>query len=338
MLTFLFLLLPLSLGACDAGELLETVSTHEPSPLVSVSGAGDGGAAASSAPSPELPATEAPATPAPTAETAETEEPAPTESAVPETEEENIVILRIGGEGVNDESGYSLADLQALSEGYAEETYSELSGWPSASLTAAKGIRLDWLLEQCGIRDDAGVIQVTNENGNSVSFTRDQLLGTQYRFPEIQEGSAEGAVPVPPMLAWACLENSDDLTKTEPLEGLRLILGQTGIHNTNEPVSLVSVASILVTTDPPSRWDRPCFSVAGDMVIILHDDIDDVKIYYTTDGSDPTEDSFIYNPSVGNLQPDLNAPFSVEPGATVSAFAVGYGRDNSEISRFTYTA
>jgi hypothetical protein len=223
-----------------------------------------------------------------------------------------------------------------MREGYAEETYSELSGWPSASFTAAKGVRLDWLLQQSGIGDDAGVILVTAADGTAVSFTRDQLLGEQYLFPGIQDGDNEDAVSVPPMLAWACRENSDDLSQTEPLAGLRLMLGQTGIHNANETVSLADVVSIQVTTEAPGRWDSPRFSVAGGLVCILHDSMDDVKIYYTTDGSEPGEDSCVYNPSAGNLQPDLNAPFSVEPGTTVCAIAVGYGRYDSAMAEFIY--
>ncbi len=47
LLTFLFLILPLSFNACGAGEFPEAEGTLEPSPLVSISGGGDAGSAAS---------------------------------------------------------------------------------------------------------------------------------------------------------------------------------------------------------------------------------------------------------------------------------------------------
>jgi len=57
-----------------------------------------------------------------------------------------------------------------------------------------------------------------------------------------------------------------------------------------------------------------------------------VKIYYTTDGSNPGINSAVYNPSTTHFQPQLITPLPVGAPVTVKAFVAGNGRHDSEIA------
>ena len=77
--------------------------------------------------------------------------------------------------------------------------------------------------------------------------------------------------------------------------------------------------------------------MADGLLYLEHALMDQVKIYYTTDGSDPDESSAVYNPSTSYFQPELNKPLSLPPGMTVRAYAVGFGRADSAVAEFTVT-
>jgi len=64
--------------------------------------------------------------------------------------------------------------------------------------------------------------------------------------------------------------------------------------------------------------------------------LDQVKLYYTLDGSDPTVNSNVYNPSTTYFQPDLIRPISVNGSGTLKAIAVGYGKYDSEVLNYDY--
>ncbi|OEH93640.1 chitobiase/beta-hexosaminidase C-terminal domain-containing protein [Bacillus solimangrovi] len=60
--------------------------------------------------------------------------------------------------------------------------------------------------------------------------------------------------------------------------------------------------------------------------IVLSTSTDDASIYYTTDGSEPTEESTLYE-----------APITVSEDVTIKAIAVKEGLDASNVGSFTYT-
>ena len=261
----------------------------------------------------------------------------PAPSAPPAfTEQTEDTILTIEGDGVAYPTYYSLADLQAMTEGYAEQVFSEVSNWPTQKLAAARGVRLDWLLGRAGLLDEAASIRVAGADGYACAFTRAQLLGAQYCYSAIHDESAEGAAVVYPLLAWAYAGDTDNPAAAAALDGLRLLLGQDGVHQVNTAASVPDVVTVTVTLAGAGQWEAPRFSAAGGLVSIHGDDMDHVKIYYTTDGSDPSPLASVYNPSTSTLQPELIAPFEAEPGMVVKAYAVGYGRYDSEVAAFTY--
>ena len=60
--------------------------------------------------------------------------------------------------------------------------------------------------------------------------------------------------------------------------------------------------------------------------------MDQVKIYYTMDGSEPTVHSAVYNPSTTYFQLQLIQPLPVQGPMTVKALAVGFGRYDSGVA------
>ena len=95
---------------------------------------------------------------------------------------------------------------------------------------------------------------------------------------------------------------------------------------------------------PQGAWAAPGVSIAdgsavaaGTELSILHDKMDNVRIYYTLDGSEPDFYSRVYNHSTSYFQPHLIAPLLLTQDVTVKAFAAGLGMDPSPVVTFNYT-
>ena len=58
-------------------------------------------------------------------------------------------------------------------------------------------------------------------------------------------------------------------------------------------------------------------------------------MYYTTDGTDPTPYSTMYNPST--YQPEVNVPITVTEDVTIRVLVRGYGKNDSDISELTFS-
>ena len=226
---------------------------------------------------------------------------------------------------------FSLRDLKDMEDGYTEEVYSTLNNWPTKSFAAAKGIDLSYLLSKAGIKSSSGTITVESADGYKATFTHEQLLGAAYRYPNLQTGSAQGAAAVKPVLAWEFRSDTTELSETRE-DALRLVIGQTGLSNVNTVAMVKQTAVITVSPEAPGRWTQPGFSFEDGLLTIAHEFLDQVKIYYTTDGSNPNINSAVYNPSTTYFQPHLIQPLSISSPVTVKAFAVGNGRFDSEIA------
>ena len=132
------------------------------------------------------------------------------------------------------------------------------------------------------------------------------------------------------IIAWALRSETSDLSQARD-EPLRLMLGQVGLHNNNSGAMVKSVAKIIVTLDEPGQWEIPAFSLQNDGRLSMnHEFCDSVKIYYTTDGSEPGVHSAVYNPSTSDKQPALIQPVSLEGVTVVKAVVVGFGKYDSD--------
>ena len=240
------------------------------------------------------------------------------------------VILSVSGDGVSAPAEFSLKDLQAL--GGQTLTYSTVNNFPSTKYAKAEGCSLDALLAACGISGQATQITVSADDGFSKTFSRSQLLGEAYFY---DLGGNPAAVE--PLLAWAYSDDGAKVPESaEALDGLRLVFGQQGPHDPNASASVQNVSSIEVSCQPLAQLAPCSFAKTADgLVELVYENMDQVKLYYTMDGTDPDPlTSDVYNPSTSNFQPELNAPLDLAPGTVVRAKAVGLGFADSEVSEY----
>lgn len=234
-------------------------------------------------------------------------------------------VLVISGDGVNKEVSFTAAELAALPQEQA--FYTCFNNFPTAKQYYVQGVTLRSLLELAGIHTEACSITVAAADGYNKSFLVEQLLNERYSF------DAEGKkTAVPAMIALQISEQGYD--SLEPAKN-KLVAGQLSAQEQNNPWFVDGVATVTVSTERPVRWMRPiCTEEATEGGILLtptHPAMEGAKIYYTTDGSDPTVESAMYNVSAQRFQPELNLPIMAADGATVKLIAIGPGRPDSMI-------
>ena len=266
----------------------------------------------------------------------------PAEQSVQDTQPAQIddpVILIVTGDGVAHESTWTLHQLQALQETYREIVFSTTNNWPSFGYMEAHGIALTYFLRQAGMLDGAAAFTFVSTDGYRTTVTVDQIFADRYSFAD---HSAEGSgwpTVVEAILSWAWGEPG----KVRE-EGLRPFFGQAGPWEVNTAVFVKDLTRIEVSTVPLGDWDAPGASIpdgsvvtAGTRLELLHDNMDNVRIYYSVDGSEPDYSSTVYNPSATYFQLGLIQPLELLEDVTIKAFAAGYGRDRSPVATFRYT-
>ena len=266
-----------------------------------------------------------------------------TESATvfPLTEEQEELTLTIKGDELSADLSYTMQELASLSDAGFEHTYSTINNWPNPQMYAAKGIRVQRILEEAGLFETAKVITFRSSDSYEASFTKEQLFGPTFYYPSVSEGSEEGAEAVEPILALYYKENSTDLKEATP-EDPCLIIGQRNPLEHSNPAFVEKVSEIIVSVNETERWETastfplPGEIAIGETVKLQHGSIGIVKLHYTIDGSEPTERSPMYNPST--YQPELNLPIKITEDMTIKVLVSGYGKENSEIGVFEFDA
>ncbi|MCL2164186.1 MAG: molybdopterin-dependent oxidoreductase [Oscillospiraceae bacterium] len=138
-----------------------------------------------------------------------------------------------------------------------------------------------------------------------------------------------GVTQVNTIVSWAFRSGTTDVSQARE-DDLRLVLGQDGVHCVNTAAMVKQLTAITISADKAGSWPTPTLSVHDGQLTIEHESMDLVKIHYTLDGSAPTVNSPVYNPSTSYFQPQLIQPIAVKSGMKVNAFAAGYGRNTSE--------
>ena len=240
----------------------------------------------------------------------------------------NSETLTIRGDGVNQEVTFTRAELEAMTRGISQNIYSVTNNFPTDKVMYRKGVALSYLLDQAAIKDTAQQLKFISSDGYNRTFTYQELFEDRYFFPAT--GSRE---KVPVIIAFS--DSSEGFNKMNNIE-LALTMGQRVKGEQTNPWFVKYLQTIEVRTMPPEQWPQVTFARSegpeGTTVQLKHSNYDLIKIYYTTDGTDPTINSPVYNVSASYYQPQLNKPIAVEKDTEIRAIAVGAGKADSAVA------
>jgi hypothetical protein len=288
----------------------------------------------------------------------------------------NPVTIKVDGEIIHT---FSVEELQAMEsdEGAWVEArlYSTINTWPTKNWYVSEGVRLKALFEKAKILgdsnvalDDIKVVRVTSVDGFLAAFTKKQLFDdTRYYFPGLKEnhqffGQIPGEVdddelkpePVEAIIALRSVEASDNPDYMGPLNCPLFVLGQRWITEQTNHTFVKYTGEVDFLTSAPLKWVSPEATVTpsstsegkvpmGAEVRLTNEFNDADKIYYTTDGTDPTLESPIYNWIAsrwwGSRAADLdevNKPIIITEDTVLKAITIGNGREDSDIAIFEY--
>ncbi len=266
------------------------------------------------------------------------------------------ISVTVTGDGVTTPTTFTQAELAAMTQ--VQANYSSINTWPTKKTYVASGVRLADLLAAAGIKDEATLIKVKSTDGFSVTFTVPELLqDPRYYYPGLKDnheyfgyipGSAEGAAAVDTILALANAEG-DNFANLRDKDAPILMMGQRYVTEQTNSAFAKYVSTIEVTTATPAKWESPVAApgagavAAGTKAALSTSDMEGDSIHYTTDGSDPTFESPMYNWIKkrwwGSRSDDLatiNHPIDVNQSMTIKAVAIGFGKEDSDIVSFAY--
>ena len=174
-----------------------------------------------------------------------------------------------------------------------------------------------------------------------MAFTRKELLEDErYHYPGLKDnheyfgqipGSPDGAEKVDTILALRSAEG-DNFASMNNNDGIRLVFGQRWVTEQTNHAYAKHVCQIEVSIEDPGKWDNPTATPsggvvpAGTMVELSSSSMDADKIYYTTDGSDPSYESPMYNwialrwwGSRADELNEINHPIEITKDTTIKA-------------------
>lgn len=241
--------------------------------------------------------------------------------------------LTIKGDGVSREITFSRAELERMSPGITQNTYSAVNNFPTRKVLYRKGVDLFYLLEKAGVKDNAQLLTFISSDGYTRSFTLQELKQERYYF-----GTDGRRTSVPTIIAFAdSSKGYDTMTDLE----LTLTMGQRVKDEQNNPWFVKYLQTIEVSTAAPEQWPQVTFTRTdvpeGIAVKCQHPNFDLVKIYYTLDGSQPTLNSTLYNVSASYYQPELNKPIIITGNTVIKAIAIGAGKRDSLVTTVNVT-
>lgn len=261
-------------------------------------------------------------------------------ASVPKAETSGEHIISVSGDipGGDTELDIELIALDSTDAVFSGP-YSVINNWPSKKFCRAEGITITAVLEKLGVLDTFQQITVTSSDGYCMSFTREQVLTDRWYYPGLREDDTANAENAPMILATRYTSEGLD-AEAEDVKTM-LVFGQEDIFEHNTPAFVEDISEITVSNADPGKWDpatsfpAPGTVSAGELVKLQHTYAGLAKLYYTTDGSDPTYESSMYNPST--YQPELNVPVEITDDTVIKVIVRGYGHHNSDIAELSFT-
>jgi len=273
--------------------------------------------------------------------------------------------ITIEGDGVNN-PGVTFTQDQLRNElPQHTELYSTVNTWPTKNWYRGTGVKVSDLLAAAGgIKPEATLIKFIASDGFTSTFTVQELFNDpRYRFPHFMDngtaghipGDPSGAVAVEPIIAHqSCYAQSiDDVMDPDNMnraDANHLLFGQRAVTEQTNALFAKYVTQIEVLTTPVPKWGNPTAtpdagSVPAGTMVELHGPFDDIdKVHYTTDGSEPTLSSPMYNwiasrwwSSRQDVLDEINQKIGpINGNTTIKAIVIGPGRSNSDVVSFSY--
>lgn len=149
---------------------------------------------------------------------------------------------------------YSSTELENDMITFDQDRYSVLNDFQTKKLYCCEGPELEEVLTTALENDpDTSLNQVKSiqfkaDDGASVTLTKAELLDTtHYYYPNIMDGTTDGAVAVPTRLATQAASGTD-YANLDAVKCLRLFVGQTGLDNINNGYMLKYIDEINLIT------------------------------------------------------------------------------------------
>ncbi len=283
--------------------------------------------------------------------------------------------LKITGPGLNS-AGITITQdqlkgIERLADGTSltqyDEWYSTINTWPTKSWYRGQGVKLTGLLEAAGgLKPEATMIKFTSADGYSTTFELQAFIHEpHYRFPNFMATGLAGHLPgdpaeavlVEPMIAHRSFSSQDieDVLGVDTEEyfssrdanlliyGQRAATQQTNSRFAKNVIQIELLTSPVPGWAPPTATPEPGETPPGTMVRLSSIYNDEDKIHYTTDGSDPTIHSPIYNwiasrwwSTREDVLDEINHPIEITKNTTIKAFVTGPGRMDSNVTSFEY--
>lgn len=279
-------------------------------------------------------------------------------------------VLEITGKGVTTPLKLTQAELEAMEQ--YEQIYSTINTWPTKRWYIARGVKLRDLLSLAGFKEEeATSIKFVAADDYEMTLTVKELLeDKRYYFPGLKEnhptegsipGSPEGAVEVEPILALLSAEDSEDPEEMDDRNAPMLMMGQRAVTEQTWLLYVKYVKKIEVDNTPLEKWDAPKVNVPdgtalppGTELKLENKNTDSDKIYYTTDGSEPTLNSSMFNWSARRWWEQredvdsINIPIEIVEEMISNSIdgrdvvvlkmkTIGPGREDSEVATYTFT-
>ncbi|GEM_PF-1752775 len=151
-----------------------------------------------------------------------------------QTKTTDKAILHVYGDGVKQECWFSMAQLKAMSDGYAEAEYYYRGKDPDKGHSLCKGVRLGYLLDTVvGLTDDAKKVTIKASDGYGVGYSLAAVRKTY-----IDE--TDSTLKLYMILAWFYDGQTSD--------SLNLVMGQNVAGEYNRTYWVQNVISIEVKT------------------------------------------------------------------------------------------